>query len=789
MQYGQFDDQAREYVLTRPDTPRPWSNYLGDTDYGAIITNHAGGYSFLTSGALGRFLRLRFNGVPLDQPGRTFYVRDRDTGEFWSPGWQPVGGRLDRYTCRHGTGYTIIAAERDGVAAESTYFVPLGQRCEYWRLRLTNHSDRPRPLSVFTYCEFASNWSTTQDLVNLQYSQFIVQTRWHEGLLRVAINDHLPPDREHFANNDQGRWSWLALRGAELTGWDTDRDAFLGPYGTYARPRAVVEGTCGGSLAYGDTACGGLQADVDLAPGETRELLVLLGVGQAEVEGVAAVAEFGTSERCEAELARVRDYWHSRLDNLHARTPDDAFDSMVNVWNPYNALIAFNWARSASLVYNGERDGLGFRDAVQDTLGASPLLPDEVEARLALLLTGQLSHGGALPLVRPFAHRPGAETPPPEESLRSDDCLWLFNALPAWLGETGRLDWLHRRLPYADRGEASVLGHLRRALEFNLERTGAHGLPCGLEADWNDCLRLGYHGESVFVACQLRYGLGVYADLARRLGDEEQAAWALARRAALDERIQASCWDGEWFVWAFGEDGTVYGSRASREGRLYLNTQVWAVISGAATPEQARCCLDAVHEQLATPYGLMLCTPPFAQTPVDVMRAVLFVPGVKENGGIFSHTQSWAVIAECLLGRPERAWEYWRAFMPATWNDQAELRQAEPYVHCQTVYSPHSARPGVARVPWLSGTASWAYYTATQWLLGVRPELDGLRVDPCLPPDWPAIGVTRRLRGLQLDLELRPGRAERLTVDGEPLAGNLVPYERLRDGSRVVVGD
>jgi N,N'-diacetylchitobiose phosphorylase len=401
-----------------------------------------------------------------------------------------------------------------------------------------------------------------------------------------------------------------------------------------------------------------------------------------------------------------------------------------------------------------------------------------------------LSNGGAMPVVKPFEHRPGQETPPHHEEYRSDDCLWFFNAVPAFVGETGDLEFYNEVLPYADRGEATVLGHLRRALEFNLERSGKHGLPCGLHADWNDCLRLGYYGESLFVAFQVRMGLTIYAEIAERLGKAEEAAWALAQREALDDSIQACAWDGAWFIWAIGEDGTVYGSREREEGQVYLNTQLWAVISGAATPEQADRCMQTVQERLATPYGLMLSAPPFVKTPIDVMRAVVFNPGIKENAGIFNHTQGWGVMAECMLGNGDRAYAYYRASMPAAYNDRAEIRQIEPYVQGQTTYSIYSPRPGNTRTPWLTGAAAWAYFSATQYILGLRPEWDGLRLDPCIPSTWKGFKATRRFRGRTIQIEVRnPDGVCRgvktLTLNGETLRGTLIPVDRLGDRNEV----
>ncbi len=794
MRYGYFDDEAKEYVITRPDTPLSWSNYLGTTDYGAIITNNAGGYGFYKSGAQGRFLRLRFNSIPMDQPGRYFYLRDRDSDEYWSASWQPVGKPLDQYqsTCRHGTAYSIFSSEYDGIQSKTTYFVPLGQIFEYWRLKISNTSDRPRSLSIFTYCEFANHWVTSQDLVNLQYSLFIINGGMKDDLLRVVCNPNMPLDPGGHVYDDQSKRSWMKLIGAPVSGYDTSREAFLGPYRSYDRPLAVEQGQCSNSDAYGDNACGSLQTEISLQPGESREILVMLGIGDGDRVGLPTVAEYGSLERAAAEFDRLKASWHSKLGSLTVETPDGEFDSMINVWALYNALIAFAWSRAASLIYNGERDGLGFRDSVQDVLGIVAAMPDAARERLELMLTGQMSNGGAMPVVKPFDHHPGSEEGPALEDYRSDDCLWFFNAIPAYVAETGDTAFYDKVLPYADKGEATVLGHLRRALEFNLERSGAHTLPCGLQADWNDCLRLGYTGESVFVAFQLHLGLNVYAEIADQLGKAEEADWAREQCEQLDSYIEQFCWDGEWFIWAIGDDGTVYGTKDYEEGQVYLNTQVWAVISGYASPEQAEMCMETVNKKLATPYGLMLSGPPFVETPIDVMRAVLFNNGIKENAGIFNHTQGWGVMAECMLGNGDRAYEYYRAFMPAAYNDRAEVRQMEPYVQGQTTYSTYSPRAGNTRTAWLTGAAPWAYFSATQYILGIRPEVDGLRIDPCIPGDWGGFKVSRTFRGRQIEIEVKnPNGVNRgvvsMTLNGEALPGNLLPADRLGEENRVEV--
>ncbi|MEZ4767987.1 MAG: hypothetical protein R2844_06110 [Caldilineales bacterium] len=795
MQYGYFDDDAKEYVITRPDTPQSWSNYLGSTEYGAVITNNAGGYGFYKSGARGRFLRLRFNSVPMDQPGRYFYLRDRDSGDTWSASWQPVGKPLDAYesTCRHGTAYTVIDSRYAGIRTETTYFVPLGQAFEYWRLKITNESDRPRSLSVFSYCEFTNQWNTQQDQVNLQYSLFIVKgSLTDDGLLRIAIHDNLTPEPGTSRADDIGMHAWMALVGAPLTGYDTSREAFLGTYRSYHNPLAVERGRCSNSDAYGDNACGVLQSDIDIGPGESRELMVMLGIGDANTVGRRTVAVYGSVERAGQELRTVKETWHGKLGSLVVEAPDENLNHTVNVWGLYNCLITFAWSRAASLVYNGERDGLGFRDSVQDILGVVAAIPEEAGARLELMLTGQCANGGAIPVIKPFEHRPGHELAPAPEEYRSDDCLWFFNAVPAYVNETGDFAFYSKVLPYADHGQDSVFGHLRRALEFNLERTGRNNLPCGLSADWNDCLVLGYYGESLFVAFQLRLGLSIYAEVAEQLGKPDEAAWALAHREKLDTYIQRYTWDGDWFIWAITEDGTVYGTKDYPEGQVYLNTQVWSVISGAATVEQAARCMETVHDRLATPYGLMLSAPPFIETPVDVMRSVVFNPGIKENAGIFNHTQGWGVMAECLLGNGDRAWEYFRAAMPAAWNDRAEIRQCEPYVQGQTTYSTFSPRPGNTRTSWLTGAAAWAYWSATQYILGLRPELGGLRIDPCIPRAWPGFKATRRFCGKIIEVVVtNPDGVSRgvqtITLNGEALPDTLVPTGQLAAHNRVDV--
>ncbi len=795
MHYGHFDAKAREYVITRPDTPLPWSNYLGDAEFGSVITNNAAGYTFYRSAAQGRLTRFRFNSPPADWPGKYLYLRDREGGRFWSATWQPAAAPLDRFetTCRHGTGYSIMNSRFEGIEAEVRFFVPLGARHEVWHVTVRNASDQSRKLSLFPFMEPQCNWNALDDMSNLQYTQYIASAEALDGLLDIASNVNMPEDPEHFENKDQARHRFFGvapLAGAPLAiaGFDPQLAAFLGPYGTYTRPQAVETGACRSSLCAGDMPCTAFQLDADLAPGASASFAVVFGPGRAAVEGRAAVASASSAERLEAALAGVKAHWHERLATLTAQTPDAGFNAMADTWAPFNTLMTFYWSRAASLVYTGERDGLGYRDTVQDIVGAVTLVTDEAKARLELMLTGQCNTGGAMHVVKPFSHRPGHEKAP--AMYRADDTLWLFNAVPAYLKETGDLAFLRKTLPYADGGAATVFGHLRRAIEFSLERSGAHGLPCGLHADWNDCLRLGEKGESVFVAFQLRLALATYIDLASRLGEPAEAVWAKGHLTALDANLDKHAWNGGWYLRAYRFDGQTFGAKENEEGTIFMNAQTWAVLSGHAIGARAQQAMDAMHNHLATDCGVMLCAPPYRTTDPHVSLARLFNPGNKENAGVFNHTQGWGVLAAAMLGDGNRAWEYLHSVLPSSFNDRAEVRQVEPYVVCQSTRSRFSPGEGNGRVSWLSGAAVWNYVAMTQGILGLIPDYDGLRIDPCLPANWPGFTATRRFRGKQLTIcVLNPdGRQKgvrKLTLNGQPLEDNLIPAHLLRDTNEV----
>ena len=782
MKYGYFDDKNKEYVVERPDTPASWTNYLGDTNYGAIITNNAGGYSFYKSAAQGRFTRLRFNSVPMDQAGRYIYFHDRDSKDFWSASWQPVGKPMEQFRteCRHGMAYTKISSEYNAIASEVTYFVPRGKAYETWMVKLTNNSEQVRNLRAFPFVEYACNWNANDDLGNLQYTQYIAKMSFVDGMIDHASNVNMPEMPEDFQQKDQQRHTFFALIGTPVSGYDTDRDEFIGAYNGYGNPGVVKDGECKGSLAEGGNPCGVLQSDITLQAGETVEFAIVMGIGHAEKEGAEVKARYADLNVLKSELEELKAYWHSRLEVMQVETPDADINSMLNVWSPYNCQITYAWSRAASLVYAGVRDGLGYRDSVQDMLGVMHSVPEEAGERLELLITGQAATGGAMPVVKPFAHKPGQEKAPDANEYRSDDCLWLFNAIPEYVNETGKFDFYMKELPYADQGKDTVLGHLRRAIEFNLERSGEHGIPCGLAADWNDCLVLGYKGESVFVAFQLRYGLATYIEIAEKFLLTDEVTWAKAELEILDQNIDKHCWDDDRYVRAFSDKGFSFGAKENEEGNIFMNPQVWSVISGHANREKAEKAMNVVHEDLYTDYGIMLCAPPFVKSDFDIVRAVLFNPGMKENAGIFNHTQGWAIMAEAMLGNGDRAYKYYKSYLPATYNESAEVREIEPYVYAQSTHSVYSKRFGSSRLPWLSGTATWAYYSATRYLLGIRPAMNGLLVDPCIPQSWDGFKVTRQFRGAEYQIKVsNPNKVMKgvasLMVDGKAIVGNVIP--------------
>ena len=795
MNYGFFDEKNKEYVITRPDTPSAWANYLGSPEYGAIISNNAGGYSFVKSGANGRVIRYRFNGVATNQPGRYIYIKDAETGDFWSASWSPVCKSLDSYKseCRHGTAYTVITSEYTGIKAETLYYVPQGATYEVWRSKITNTSDKPRKLSVTGYCEFVNDPNYEQDQVNLQYTLFITHTYFKGSYIHQMQNEVYNPNSGRF----------LGLAGAKVDAYCGDRDAFVGAYRSYANPKGIEEGLKG-DLNYNTNSCGALQSDITLAPGETKEFTYVLGGPRTEAEISALIAKYDEAGVVEKELEELKSFWHGKLGNLQVHTPDEDFNNIVNVWNAYNCFITFIWSRAASFQYCGLRNGFGYRDTVQDIQGIIHLAPEMAKKQIVFMLSAQVTNGAGLPLVK-YTHQAGKENHPDENdentayaketghpSYRADDALWLFPTIYKCISESGDSAFLDEEIFYANDGEkGTVYDHLKRAIDFSMNHLGNHGMPAGLHADWNDCLRLGKKGESTFVAFQLVYAIKILRTYAVEKNDTEYIKYLDEIKAKLDE-ILSACWNEDRWIRGYKEDGTVIGQRTDPEANMWLNPQSWAVISGFATKEQAEKSMDSVERELNTPYGAMVMYPPYKNHGFDGALMQCFNACTKENAGIFSQPQGWLILAESKLGHGNRAYKYWKEASPAKYNDKAELRVLEPYVFGQFVEGKDSPFAGRAHVHWLTGTASTVMVGTTEGILGLNPETKGLVIDPSIPSEWKEYTMEKTFRGKKLNVTVKnPNGSEHgvksVTVNGEKIDGILILDEILKDVNEVII--
>ncbi|MCD8106668.1 MAG: N,N'-diacetylchitobiose phosphorylase [Oscillospiraceae bacterium] len=795
MNYGHFDLEKKEYVVTKPDTPAPWCNYLGSPAYGAIISNNAGGYSFVQSGANGRIIRYRFN-TNIALPGRYVYIRDNDSKDYWSASWQPVGKPLDKYKseCRHGTGYTIISADYSDVHSEVTYYVPMNATYEVWRTKVTNTSDKPKNLSLYGYVEFTNDNNYEQDQVNLQYTLFITRTSFEGNKILQHINENSGKD----ATGSNHRERFFGLVGEKVTAYNGSPDAFIGSYRSYANPIAVESGKCNNELNYNSNGCGALQSDITLEPGETKELIYILGQRDNKAAN-EIMAKYETKGLVDKEVEELVDFWHRKLENFSVSTPSEEFNNMINVWNSYQCFITFTWSRAASLIYCGLRNGYGYRDTVQDIQGIIHLDPEMALDKIRFMISAQVDNGGGLPLVK-FNHNAGHEDTPDQASYvqatghpsyRADDALWLFPTIYKYIGESGNKAFLDEVIVYANGGEDTVYDHLKRAINFSMERLGAHNMPAGLHADWNDCLRLGAKGESTFVAFQLYYAMTMMHDWATERGDSEYVTYIDKIQSELHSSLE-KCWDEDRFIRGIREDNVVVGAKSDPEASMWLNPQSWAVISGFATKEQGDTAMESVHEILNTPYGVKLLDPPYIDHMFDGALMHIFNPDTKENGGIFSQSQGWAILAESLLGHGNRAFEYFMESSPASMNDKAEIRVIEPYVHGQFVESTASPYEGRAHVHWLTGTASTVMVGCVEGICGMRPNADGLVVNPAIPAEWDGFTMSKSFRGTHLDIDVQnPDHVESgvktLILNGETLSGNLIPADKLKSENKVTV--
>jgi cellobiose phosphorylase len=805
MRYGYFDDARREYVITQPDTPLPWINYLGNEAYFGLISNTAGGYSFYRDARLRRITRYRYNNVPLDLGGRYLYLRqgegqDAPPSGFWSPSWLPTRCELEDYVCRHGLGYTVIGSIYHGIEAQTSYFVPLGEDLEVWRLTLINHRKETVRLSVFSCVEFCL-WDAWDDATNFQRNFSIGEVEIDAEGGVIYHKTEYRERRNHFA---------FFACSERLAGFDTQRDVFLGPFRGWDRPAAVELGRSFNSVAHGWAPVGSHHVRVELEPGGARQITFLLGyhenpsdqkfdppgsmtINKRMVEPI--IAKYLDPQNLEEAFAALRAYWERLLRVYQVATPDVHTDRMLNVWNAYQCMVTFNLSRSASFFESGIGRGMGFRDSNQDILGFVHMVPVRARERILDLAATQLDTGGAYHQYQPLTKRGNDAV----GSNFNDDPLWLVLSVAAYLKETGDASILDAPVPYDNQpgSEQPLYEHLQRSLCYTLERLGPHGLPLIGRADWNDCLNLntfsnepgesfqttttrdGQAAESVFIAGLFALAAKEMADIARWRGLEEETQRYEAESARMEATVGNVGWDGEWFLRAYDDFGERVGSHACEEGRIFVEPQGICILAGIGLEDgRAERALASVEEHLATPHGIMLQQPAYSRYYLHLGEISSYPPGYKENAGIFCHTNPWIMIAEAILGHGERAHDYYTRINPSAREGISDVHRCEPYVYAQMIAGRDAPNHGEAKNSWLTGTAAWNYVAISQWILGIRPTFAGLMIAPVIPDNWPGFEATRVFRGVTYRISVErvaSGNRVTLVVDGQPVEGSVVP--------------
>ena len=832
MRFGHFDDEHREYVITRPDTPLPWINYLGNEDYFGIISNTAGGYSFYRDARLRRLTRYRYNNAPLDAGGRYIYLRDdgRKGGGplFWSPTWMPARLALESYECRHGMGYTTIRSQLAGIEAHIRYFVPLGENLEIWELAVSNHRPEAADLSVFSAIEFCL-WDALDDATNFQRNYSIGEVE--PPVLSAGAGDAAAGTILHKSEYRERRNHFAYFACSErLAGFDTDREAFLGPYRGWDAPQAVEAGQTSNSVAHGWQPIGAHHVRLRLESGAQHKIIFVLGYqenpSQAKFDppdsqlvnrrSLTPILErYLDVDNVATAFSALRGYWDDLLAKFKVETPDQHTNRMVNIWNAYQAMVTFNLSRSASYFESGIGRGMGFRDSSQDLLGFVHLVPERARQRILDLAGTQLPTGGAYHQYQPLTKRGNNDI----GSDFHDDPLWLVLATAAYLKETGDSEVLEESVPFDnDPGTAAPLyEHLRRALQYTVERLGPHGLPLIGRADWNDCLNLncfsdepgqsfqtttnkdGKVAESVFIAGLFIMAAtemdGLTACIKGGSVEASTVAGASSAHAQAARRMESAIWqhgwDGAWFRRAYDDFGHVLGSKENTEGRIFIEPQGMCVMAGLGLEDgRAERALDSVAEHLATPHGIVLHQPAFTRYYLHLGEISSYPPGYKENAGVFCHNNPWIMIAEAMLGRGDRAHDYYQRINPSAREELSGVHRCEPYVYAQMIAGKDAPRHGEAKNSWLTGAAAWNYVAISQWILGIRPTHDGLLIDPCIPSAWDGFSASRWFRGRLVRIAVHNPQhvctgVVRMKLDGRIMEGNLVPAE-LREGEHQV---
>jgi cellobiose phosphorylase len=781
--YGYFDEQAREYVITRPDTPTPWINYLGEGRYGGIVSNTGGGYSFDRDPRNRRVSRYRYNSIPADQPGRYVYLRDADSGQYWSATWQPVRREPEAYECRHGAGYTRISTQNCGIASDILYFVPPAaggepRPCELWVLKVGNRSDRPRRLRSFAYVEL-SFVDAIIDQQNLDWGQHIVGTRFEGGA--ILSGTMFRPDTSFFAAD------------VAPLGFDCDRETFVGRWRDLADPIVVELGEPRNEASPRGNGIGSLCHELELAPGEERQIVFVLGITNDRDEIPRVLAAYRDPERVEQAFAALRDDWDGFLSRLVVETPDAAMNAMLNFWNQVQCRTTLYWSRFVSAYETGLGRGMGTRDSAQDTLGTMHAVPAHARSTLTRIWQLQFADGHTWHQFFPLTGEgsPGLAQEYPEwPQWFSDDHLWLVIATCAYLRETGDFAYLEQLVPYADAPEETIWQHMMRAVGFTLANRGPHSLPRAGFSDWDDTMNVD-HGsgkaESVWTGMQFCRATLDLAELADHLGRGDDAQRFRAHAHEMAAAVNEHAWDGAWYARAFDDDGRPIGVSSEERHRINMNPQTWSVIGEIAPPERAELAMRSMHEKLGTEFGISLLWPPYEGGDDRVRGTSTYPPGAKENGGIFCHANTWAIVAAAMLGWNDRAYDYYRQTLPLLRSDSDRFL-VEPYVYCQNVCGPAHPQFGMGRNAWLTGTAAWTYVAGTQWILGIRPTYAGLRVAPAMPSGWDGFRARRIFRDVLYDITVErtgEGNTVSLDADGTPIAGDVIPHVPGRE--RVVV--
>lgn len=799
MQYGHFDNEKREYVIDRVDLPVSWTNYLGVKDLCVVVNHTAGGYMFYQSPEYHRVTRFRGNAVPMDRPGHYVYLRDAKDGDYWSISWQPVGKPLDqaKYTCRHGMSYTTYECDYKGIKASQTLMVPMDDAVELWDVRLKNTTDKERRISVFSYCEFSFHHIMI-DNQNFQMSLYCAGSSYDENIIEYDLF-YEEFGYQYFTSN------------VTPDGFDCLRDSFLGAYRTEDNPIAVERGTCSGSHELGNNHCGSLQKDLVLAPGEEVRLIFMLGEGNREA-GKKIREKYSDMANVDAAYAQLREYWENKFAQLQIRTPNEGMNTLINTWNLYQAEVNIMFSRFASFIEVGGRTGLGYRDTAQDAMTIPHSNPEKCRQRIVELLRGLTTKGYGLHLFSPEWFDPDAKKEKKKpfksptviptvnakdivhglEDACSDDALWLVPSIIEYIKETGETGFADETVTYADGGEGTVYEHMKRILDFSAEQVGATGICKGLRADWNDCLNLG-GGESAMVSFLHYWAICHFLQLAEYLGRTEDVEKYQAMRERVGNVCNRELWDKEWFIRGITKNGKKIGTSEDAEGKVHLESNAWAVLSGAADVEKGKRAMDSVDKYLFTPYGILLNAPSYTVPDDDIGFVTRVYPGLKENGSIFSHPNPWAWAAECVLGRGDRAMKFYNALCPYYQNNMIEIRQSEPYSYCQFVVGRDHTAFGRARHPFMTGSGGWAYFSATRYMLGIRPDFEHLTIDPCIPADWKEFSAVRRWRGAEYKIHVENPDGvmkgvQELYLDGEKVERIPVMAQGSRHDVRVVMG-